>query len=1184
MTKAIDKQLRRGSGRATFVLLLAALGGCTAEPRAPLGASPAEVRAGLTQAALTRTGWILTASSTAASDTPNKALDGDAATRWSSGTPQASGQSIQLDMQAPQTFDGLTLDAGGSSGDYPRGFQVYASNDTGNFGAPIATGAGASALVTVAFPAQTARYLRVVLTAGNTKWWSIHELNVFGYGTTIPTTLPRAGWVASASSSSGSDTPGRALDGSTGTRWSAGLPQAAGQWFQVDMIATQTFTDVTMDAGSSAGDYPRGFQIFVSSDGVSFGSAVFTGAATSARATATFPLQRARYLRVVLTGTASNWWSIGELNVANSTGAVVSPLLSRDGWGATAFATCQTDVPANALDGKASTRWSSGVPQAPGQWFQVDLRSARVVSGLTLDAGSSSSDYPRGFRVTASTDGATFSAPLATGTGTGALVKVAFAPVVARYLRITQTGSASSWWSIHELNVGGTLIDGTGTNEVALMRQIDQQLSASEQDYFARVQARRRLTATYAQTLLASDLAAAQAAQAAQDASLAAVHKWQGELDAHVARVLAYSTTGSPVSIMQGGLVAFLGEVRKLGGVWRQTHHADPSCQDVVGDQLLYAVADAILRDDRAAYAVALSRFEQAVQCTTITDALYFNQYFATSIDAAVARFPLAAQAAARKALRSALLNLLLLVHDDTKIMGPTMLYDWFAANRAALGLIFADPSSIPRAAGFWLRDPSGSRLVQVRELCEAGGTNPACVSGTHLLDALTDPWRLGLATCSALEMVTSAFDSSLGYDCDKSLCGTEAPSESGFTSGFVSPGLQHMIDVGGQSQFGVALDGLKARLCAAGRRDHSGPGGTVGAAADFAKCITQAQASIGQRTASCMNDVIRQNAPTGPTFDTGMFLGNQCGSATAADGADQSSQVTNMDKAKEDEKKKLNDAAERKKVADAAAKSGYDKSKVDENLKKAGAPGGAVDKAKVLSDADYAKLPGAAGSDGVTLPAQTSGGTDYQIYLRLGAIKDAGPATVQGLLDHEALHWALAKTDPSGDEAREHEVTCRLHRGGCAGQLCAEDALNCGDCSPLAMMGKAFFQCLPKEDLHPTSKLDSLIYPTEDTVSSAWGACFAELDHGLLSPVSAACAATDCADGEVPVSDGMGGCKCSTDSSTGQPVRVFNSCVTRIHCGDDVAASYGVSGSAGFCGCAPVGGALVAEGGPIIP
>lgn len=139
-------------------------------------------------AALNRTGWIVTASSSGGGAAVN-AIDGDIGSRWSTGVSQTNGMWFQADMgswPAP-TFSQIVLDAGGSSSDYPRGYQVNVSNDGSNWGSPVATGAGSSAVTTITFAPQTARFIRITQTGSvSGLWWSIHELNV--YGTRLPRT------------------------------------------------------------------------------------------------------------------------------------------------------------------------------------------------------------------------------------------------------------------------------------------------------------------------------------------------------------------------------------------------------------------------------------------------------------------------------------------------------------------------------------------------------------------------------------------------------------------------------------------------------------------------------------------------------------------------------------------------------------------------------------------------------------------------------------------------------------------------------------------------------------------------------------------------------------------------------------------------------------------------------------
>jgi len=85
----------------------------------------------------------------------------------------------------------------------------------------------------------------------------------------------------------------------------------------VDMAATKTFSQIVLDSGTSTGDYPRGYQVFVSNDGTNWGSAIATGSGTGQVVTITFATQSARYIRVVQTGSVGNWWSMHEFNVYN---------------------------------------------------------------------------------------------------------------------------------------------------------------------------------------------------------------------------------------------------------------------------------------------------------------------------------------------------------------------------------------------------------------------------------------------------------------------------------------------------------------------------------------------------------------------------------------------------------------------------------------------------------------------------------------------------------------------------------------------------------------------------------------------------------------------------------------------------------------------------------------------------
>ncbi len=409
---------------------------------------------GSTLAALPRTGWVASASNTSGGDVPANALDGSTATRYSSGVAQsnATTHTFTVDMQSPQSFSQITLD---SAADYARNYQVFASNDGATWGAAIATGSSSTALTTISFPQVSARYVQVrqATASGVGSWWSIYEFNVYGSGSTSTpgSALPRTGWVLTASATSGTDTAAKSIDGSAATRWSTGLAQsgATTQTLTIDMSSAQAFDKITLD---SAADYARNYQVFASNTLGTWGTAVAAGVGVTGTTTITFAQQNARYIQIRQTTSAgaTAWWSIYELNVYSPSGPPVA--LSRTGWGATASSTALS--PSLALDGAAGTRWATSAAQVSGQFFQVDMLSAKTFKQVTLDTTASPGDYPRGYQVLISTDGTNWSAPIASGAPTTPVVTITFPPQTARFIKVVQTGTVTpNWWSLYELNV-----------------------------------------------------------------------------------------------------------------------------------------------------------------------------------------------------------------------------------------------------------------------------------------------------------------------------------------------------------------------------------------------------------------------------------------------------------------------------------------------------------------------------------------------------------------------------------------------------------------------------------------------------------------------------------------------------------------------------------------------------------
>jgi O-glycosyl hydrolase len=410
---------------------------------------------------LDRDGWTATASDVSPWDADAVAhvVDDDIDTRYASGTGQYDGMSLQVDMGQPQTFNRLVLDSGSSFGDTARSADVYVSNDGADWTKVASVLASGQPVQLASFPEQTARYIKVVNTRSAGNWWSIAEFMVYHNTEPDPEPEPsvpldRDGWSATATDESPwpNDALVHMLDGDVSSRYTSGTGQYDGMSVQVDMGAEKTFNKVELDPGSSTDDYARSADVFVSSNGTDWTKVASIAGAGQPTQVATFPTQTARYLKVVNTGSAGNWWSIAELNVYYDPDAEVP--LARDGWSATASdeSPWPNDALVHLLDGDPISRYSSGTSQYDGMWIQVDMGQAQTLSRVTLDSGPNADDYARSADVYVSSDGSGWT-KVASIVADGQPTQVATFPTqTARYLKVVNTGNAGNWWSITELD------------------------------------------------------------------------------------------------------------------------------------------------------------------------------------------------------------------------------------------------------------------------------------------------------------------------------------------------------------------------------------------------------------------------------------------------------------------------------------------------------------------------------------------------------------------------------------------------------------------------------------------------------------------------------------------------------------------------------------------------------------
>jgi endonuclease/exonuclease/phosphatase (EEP) superfamily protein YafD len=274
----------------------------------------------------------------------------------------------------------------------------------------------------------------------------------------------RSGWTASASPTG--EGPSRAIDGDLGTRWSTGRGMRPGDYFQLDLDACYEVNRVVMDSGSSVGDQARGYEIYVSNDGVTWGSTASVGVGTTQRVDASFSPVAGSHVKIVQTGSSGSWWSLHELEIYGAKcGHEPTPEIPRDRWtNASAISSSDEDDVRHAFDGDPSTRWSTGHPMRDGDWFQVNLGDCFDLDRIIMDSARSPNDYARGYQVFVSNDGVSWGSPAAAAAATGTPVDVSFPARTGRWLRIVQTGSSDAWWwSLHELHAFGRASSACGS-------------------------------------------------------------------------------------------------------------------------------------------------------------------------------------------------------------------------------------------------------------------------------------------------------------------------------------------------------------------------------------------------------------------------------------------------------------------------------------------------------------------------------------------------------------------------------------------------------------------------------------------------------------------------------------------------------------------------------------------------
>lgn len=108
-----------------------------------------------------------------------KAIDGDAKSRWETGTPSDKGMWFTLNLGERVYVSEVTLHTEDSATDTPNGCEVFLSNDGKSWSGPVARSDGKEKGKTVFAMSAMTRQMKFVTTGGRPGlFWSIHEIEV----------------------------------------------------------------------------------------------------------------------------------------------------------------------------------------------------------------------------------------------------------------------------------------------------------------------------------------------------------------------------------------------------------------------------------------------------------------------------------------------------------------------------------------------------------------------------------------------------------------------------------------------------------------------------------------------------------------------------------------------------------------------------------------------------------------------------------------------------------------------------------------------------------------------------------------------------------------------------------------------------------------------------------------------
>lgn len=259
------------------------------------------------------------------------------------------------------------------------------------------------------------------------------------------TSAPTATTSWRAESSHNPSTAILTLDGDLTSFWSGQSPQSLGMWFRVNLGEPVLIDGIAFRSPGEG--YPVGYTIRVSEDGQVWHTVGAVAQGNTRDVVASFAPTAVRYAQMDLVAPSENEWMISEVQIHPA-----AP------WSATA--SLNAEQATNAIDGSPASAWTTGEPQSPNIWFQLDLGRVESVSALQLI--SSAAEIPMGYRVSAWNQLAGGWQKISERYDNTEPINITFAPIQTQYLNIQLLQSGDTPWAIRELRVTKAMTEWIG--------------------------------------------------------------------------------------------------------------------------------------------------------------------------------------------------------------------------------------------------------------------------------------------------------------------------------------------------------------------------------------------------------------------------------------------------------------------------------------------------------------------------------------------------------------------------------------------------------------------------------------------------------------------------------------------------------------------------------------------------